>query len=305
MQITAPISNSVMTLHVSNAGKPRMLNWNPTMIPSYPRRAFTLMELLVVISIIALLAAMLLPAIGLVRDSARQTKCLGLQRQLQLANVTYVNDNDGMVLPQVITTMPANYLSWSRVRAFTDLFGLTILGGPNYERDWTSAWLCPSVQRTPYILNSSGNIWCFDKGPWVYNLSALYRPDPAGGSWLCGMPELGLTNAWGIYSMPLARLPQQSQKVAWAEGEGWNVGFHGTYTAAGSFSPMWIPKIVEQSMSMPGDPIISYTARHRGRMNVVYWDGHGGSLERRLVDADGDVNKKVDLTPDNLLTRAI
>ena len=53
---------------------------------------FTIVELLVVVSIIALLIAILLPAIGKARDAARQTQSAGNLRNLAVANNTYAAD---------------------------------------------------------------------------------------------------------------------------------------------------------------------------------------------------------------------
>jgi len=59
------------------------------------RRAFTLVELLVVIGIIAVLVGVLLPAMSGARDVARTTSCLGNLRQLALAAQHYVITNRG------------------------------------------------------------------------------------------------------------------------------------------------------------------------------------------------------------------
>jgi prepilin-type N-terminal cleavage/methylation domain-containing protein len=60
------------------------------------RKAFTLIELLVVIVIIAALLALLLPAVGMVRDSALTVDCINRKRQIFLQLANYTNDNDGM-----------------------------------------------------------------------------------------------------------------------------------------------------------------------------------------------------------------
>jgi prepilin-type N-terminal cleavage/methylation domain-containing protein/prepilin-type processing-associated H-X9-DG protein len=56
--------------------------------------AFTLIELLVVIAIIATLSAILFPAFSAAREKARQTSCMNAEKQIGLAFMQYVQDND-------------------------------------------------------------------------------------------------------------------------------------------------------------------------------------------------------------------
>jgi len=58
------------------------------------RRGFTLVELLVVLAIITMLAALLFPVLAQAREQARRTTCLSQMRQIGQAHLLYVQDWD-------------------------------------------------------------------------------------------------------------------------------------------------------------------------------------------------------------------
>src|SRR5215212_5318129 len=66
-------------------------------VPMRQRKAFTLVELLVVIGIIAVLIAILMPALSRARSSANLVKCQSNLRQIYSAIAVYVNENQGFL----------------------------------------------------------------------------------------------------------------------------------------------------------------------------------------------------------------
>lgn len=84
-----------------------------------PRRpAFTLVELLVVIAIIAILVALLLPAVNSAREAARRTQCKNNLKQIGLSVVSY-EVAMGELPPSTITT-PARHCWYTKVLPFAE-----------------------------------------------------------------------------------------------------------------------------------------------------------------------------------------
>lgn len=99
-------------------------------LPSTARRlpkAFTLIELLVVIAVIAILAALLLPALARAKEQGKQVNCISNLKQLQLCWQMYADDYGGVLAPNdfIDNESPSNsgYLvqtSWCSGNARTD-----------------------------------------------------------------------------------------------------------------------------------------------------------------------------------------
>jgi prepilin-type N-terminal cleavage/methylation domain-containing protein len=104
-------------------------------------RGFTLIELLVVIAVIAILAALLLPALNGAKESARMSLCRSNLRQIGLAAGQYAIEFDQM-LPSMAA--PVGYAAWAA--------GIQWKGDPKtgdlYRYlDDVKVWLCPSDKR--------------------------------------------------------------------------------------------------------------------------------------------------------------
>lgn len=80
------------------------------------RRAFTLVELLVVIGIIAVLIAILLPALTRAKEQANRVVCGSNLRQISSALMMYANDNKGRFPRPAVTPLPEDFIYWHKGR---------------------------------------------------------------------------------------------------------------------------------------------------------------------------------------------
>lgn len=80
-------------------------------------RAFTLVELLLVIGIIAILIAILLPVLSSARKAAQTTACANNLRQIALAATAYIQENQGNWPPAHLDFLSRNNSRWHGTRA--------------------------------------------------------------------------------------------------------------------------------------------------------------------------------------------
>ncbi len=87
---------------------------------SYFSRAFTLIEVIVVLAIIVIMMAMVYPAYTTISERAKATKDMSNLRQIGLATQTYLNDSDGVLPGSIIP--PTTWMS--QLLKYTSVWGI-------------------------------------------------------------------------------------------------------------------------------------------------------------------------------------
>lgn len=222
-------------------------------------RAFTLIELLVVIGIVAVLAGMLMPALGAVKKAAQGVRCQSSLRQLGLAAIGYSQEQDGM-LPSMRTYAPDGFTQVHWFQALGPQLDLPGNGpGGAHTRTTTLAvgsnpvWGCPLWRTGEYrTIYPAGNL---TKPGYGSNRNPL-APEPAANWWL-------LVSDWlaGAPNTPrdflLHAIPQSSSRVLYGDAVDWSLG----------------ADLVTKVLNDPRNG-----ARHGGRATYVFMDGHTATL---------------------------
>lgn len=178
---------------------------------SAPRAAFTLIELLVVIAIIAILAAILFPVFAQAREKARQTSCLSNEKQIGLAVMMYVQDND--------ESFPRREYTGGTNRQGYAPLNWDVAVAP-YVKNGTSTVTWATTDGTPAIV-TQGGVWLCPSQP---------LPDPlrsySGNDSIFTDLKYGI-NGQDIPVTTLAQITRPADVVMVAEGNS-TEGFYGS-----------------------------------------------------------------------------
>lgn len=127
-------------------------------------KGFTVLELLVVMTVISLLAALLLPALGRAKAKARQPACMNNLRQIGLAIQMYAQDSSD-AFPPATNGPPASFTAYTQLmKSYVGLTGtkperakLFACPADTFYWDYGNSWVSQSLnQQARFYFSSYG-----------------------------------------------------------------------------------------------------------------------------------------------------
>jgi prepilin-type processing-associated H-X9-DG protein/prepilin-type N-terminal cleavage/methylation domain-containing protein len=277
-------------------------------------KAFTLVELLVVIGIIAVLMAVLLPALQGARESAMSIQCASALRQYGLADLQYMNANRGWHLPgywgaKGVTPAYQYNRTWTGLYEFRKSMALPIIDQGDIANKGnivfnyvTDKWYCPKANTWAASTYAPLNVTVF---PLHYsygmNVEGVDTDVPGSLDTVKAPhadPALNLATSSSQYRSfagfhnPRVRRP--SEKLFMADGLFIVLNIKGSGVRPGMNNRESNYDYTKESTQVSGplDTRRTTAWRHKGKANVLFFDGHVSSLRKDEIysrDAAGTI----------------
>lgn len=198
---------------------------------------FTLVELLVVISIILILLALLLPTVSTMREKGCRVLCLSNMKQLQLAHTLYAGDHEGVMPGSYTGTRPED---WVHIGASPETIASLSNGTLWAYTKSDKVYRCPFHPFKSYVRSYSINNYLNGQSGWPgyavvsrtasavpkpgATLSFLEEPDPRKGlqgSWVTDMSNpdkwIDPIGAWHAKGVNFAFADGHAEYWAWTD----------------------------------------------------------------------------------------